>query len=112
MSKSSFIGGAVVVFLVGSVIIYDSARLGYSARAYVAEGVIDIMPSLECLGEYFESHKAFPDSKETCELPESKNYIATYSNSRVPNFRHDAIRNTSSLSGSCLSTMNFAKILC
>ena len=31
--------------------------------------------------------------------------------SRVPNFHHDAMRNTSSLSGSCLSTMNFAKIL-
>ena len=33
-------------------------------------------------------------------------------NSRVPYFHHDAIRNTSSLSGSCLLTMNFAKILC
>jgi len=81
MSKSSFIGGAVVVvFLVGSMIIVNSARLDFRARAYVAEGVNDIMPSLECLGEYFESHKAFPDSKETCELPESKKYIATYSN--------------------------------
>jgi hypothetical protein len=65
------------------VIIVNSARLGYFARAYVSEGVIDIMPSLECLGEYFESHKAFPDSKETCELPESKKYIATYSNGKV-----------------------------
>ena len=33
-------------------------------------------------------------------------------NSRVPYFHHDAIRNTCSLSGSCLPTMNFAKIRC
>ena len=84
MSKSSFIGWAVVVvFLVGSVIVYNLARLDYIARANVVNGVIDIMPTLECLGEYFESHKAFPDSKETCELPESKRYVATYVNGKV-----------------------------
>jgi len=37
---------------------------------------------------------------------------ALQNTSRVPYFHHDVIRNTSSLSGSCLSTMNFAKILC
>ena len=112
MSKSSSIGGAVVVvvvLLVGSMIIVNSARLGYSARAYVSEGVIDIMPSLECLGEYFESHKAFPDSKETCELPESKRYVATYSNGKVKidysfEARHPEASGSRDISGSLVFT--------
>ena len=48
----------------------------------------------------------------TCKLGFCSGKLHQTSNSRVPYFHHDAIRNTSSLSGSCLLTMNFAKIRC
>jgi len=44
--------------------------------------------------------------------PSSKLNYREGSISRVPYFHHDAIRNMCSLSGSCLTVMNFAKILC